>query len=37
MIKKLFAVGQKQPKGIADFRYKGSLDVFEQLNSKLNK
>jgi hypothetical protein len=28
MVTKLFAVGQKRPKGVADFRYKGSMDIF---------
>jgi hypothetical protein len=36
MVTKLFTVWQKQPEGIAGFRYKGSVDVFETLNTKLS-
>jgi hypothetical protein len=36
MVTKLFTVGQKQPKGIAGFGYKGSMDIFEPLNIKLS-
>jgi hypothetical protein len=36
MVTKLFTVGQKRPKGIAGFRYKGSMVIFEQLNIKLS-
>jgi hypothetical protein len=25
---KLFTLGQKQPKGVAGFRYKGTMDIF---------
>jgi hypothetical protein len=28
MATKLFTVGQKQPKGFAGFKYKGSMDIF---------
>jgi hypothetical protein len=36
MITKLFTVGEKEHKGIAGFRYKGSMDIFELLNIKLS-
>jgi hypothetical protein len=36
MVTKLFNVGQKWPKVIAGFRYKGSMDIFELFNIKLS-
>jgi hypothetical protein len=31
MVTKLFTLGQKRPKGFADFKYKGSMDIFKPL------